>query len=178
MFWATPATTLTNKGMEAAQKLMETWKWTNPHWTVPAATVQPQSNLGNSKNSSCRGERGSWAKNRNNHSTESLRSRSRGVREWEAAPTAEATCPLTSLCWGTLQKPAREICEGNLAGISYLPLLWGVSPKHAVLEQRSRQFVKEEITAECFILLNAKIEPDSGGTLSMAFVIYFPIDPF
>jgi len=47
-----------------------------------------------------------------------------------------------------------------------------------VLEQRSRQFVKEEITAECFILLNAKIEPDSGGTLSMAFVIYFPIDPF
>lgn len=41
-------------------------------------------------------------------------------------------------------------------GISYLPLLLGVSPKHGVLEQRSLQFVKEEKTVKCFILLNAK----------------------
>lgn len=50
-------------------------------------------------------------------------------------------------------------------GISYLPLLLGVSPKHGVHKQRSLQFVKEETTAKLFILLNAKIEPDSGSTL-------------
>lgn len=59
----------------------------------------------------------------------------------------------------------REICEGNLVGISYLPPLLGLSPKHGVLKRRSLQFVKEETTAKSFILLNAKIEPDSGSTL-------------
>lgn len=50
-------------------------------------------------------------------------------------------------------------------GISCLPLLLGVSPKHGGLKQMSLQFVKEETIAKCFILLNAKIELDSSSTL-------------
>lgn len=162
--WPITGTNLTNKGTDVAQKLIKTWKWNNPHWTVTAATVQPQKNLSNSKNSSCRGEEVE-PKAETIIALSPFTADPVELREWEAAPTAKATCPLTSLCWGTLQKPAREICEGNLVGISYLPLLLGVSPKHGVLEQRSLQFVKEEKTAKCFILLNAKIEPDSGSTL-------------
>lgn len=63
-------------------------------------------------------------------------------------------------------------------GISYLPLLFGVSPKHGVLEQKSLQFITEETNAKCFILLNAQIEADLGSTLFMTIVIYFPMDTF
>lgn len=108
-------------GMEVAQKLIKAWKWTNPHWTVTAATVQPQSNLSNNKPVHA-GER------------EEVEPKAETIvvpspfaadpaewGEWEAAPTAEATCH-----W---RVSVEERCR-NLQGKYVRGTLWGFPASH------------------------------------------------